>query len=142
MNKKNNDLYLEQKHTNYFVLIICLIFIIGLMVKTIYNDNSLQSIQNALLLCLPIPFMNTSFWLILKVYKNILTNNKVFTKQNSKILNMLMISIFVFFLSILTIITKDTMGMHSLYCLIIIGIYFLYMAYLIKRIFNYGMELK
>ena len=143
MTRKNKDLYSEQRNNCYFSLIISIIFIIGLIFKTIYISNDIMiDIKKSLLLCLPIPFMNCGYLVLLKVYKNLLTNGKLFTKENSKFLNILMILIFIFFLSIMIIISQNTLSNNYLYCLILISINFLFSAYLIKKIFNYGVELK
>ena len=142
MNNKNENLYLEQRNNCYFSLIISAIFIIGIIYKTIYNSsNFLVDIKNSIFLIMPIPFMNVSFLMLLRIYKNILIDNKLFTQINNKILNLIVIISFIFFLSIMIIINKDNMNMNSIYCLILVSINFLFSFYLIKKIFNYGVDL-
>ena len=105
MNNKNENLYLEQRNNCYFSLIISAIFIIGIIYKTIYNSsNFLVDIKNSIFLIMPIPFMNVSFLMLLRIYKNILIDNKLFTQINNKILNLIVIISFIFFLSIMIII--------------------------------------
>ena len=134
-----NELYEEQRNNCLLGLTISILFIIGLILKTIYNFKDINSIKMAIFMIIPILFMNTTFFMLLKVYKNQLEDN-LFKKDNIKLINSLTFVVMLFVISILLLIYKDTTGLNQTYSFILLGIYFLFSGYLIKKMFNYELK--
>lgn len=132
---------MEQKNNCFLALLLSIIFIIGLLIKTISNSDDLfVALNEAILLIIPVLFLNTTFMTLLQVYKNTLTDKTVFTKKNNNLFNRLVFIIMIFFISIIIIINKDTTQINNLLCLFLVSANFLYSSLLIKKIFNYEME--
>ena len=134
-----NELYEEQRNNCLLGLAISILFIIGLILKTMYNFKDINTIKMAIFMIIPILFMNTTFFMLLKVYKNQLEDN-LFKKDNIKLINSLTFVVMLFVISILLLIYKDTTGLNQTYSFILLGIYFLFSGYLIKKMFNYELK--
>lgn len=143
MKDKEKELYLEQRNNYFLALLLSVIFIVGLLFKTMIDSkNIFLSLKENIVLTIPVLFLNTTFITLLKIYKNTLIDKTIFTRQNKNLLNMLIYIIMLFFISIMIIIHKDTTQINNLLCLFLVSANFLYSSLLIKKIFNYEMEKK
>lgn len=139
MNNKEKEIYLEQKSNTFLCLVISLILIIGMTFKTFYNN---ESIEMLILLIMPILFLNATFFTLINILKNTFIEKTIFNLKNKRQINNLTYILMIFILSIILIIYKDTTTINNLYCLVLIGINFLYSSLIIKKIFDYEMENK
>ncbi|MGN0974045.1 MAG: hypothetical protein ACI4OT_04815 [Bacilli bacterium] len=139
MKNKEKEIYLEQKSNTFLCLVICLILIIGMTFKTFYNN---ESIEMLIILIIPILFLNATFFTLINILKNTFIEKTVFNLKNKRQINNLTYILMIFILSIILIIYKDTTAINNLYCLVLIGINFLYSSLIIKKIFDYEMENK
>ena len=133
------ELYEEQKNNCLFGLVISALFIIGMTFKTIYGFKSIEDIKLMIFMVLPVLFMNTTFFVLLQVYKNQLEDN-LLKKENVRLINSLTYIVMLFVISIMILIHKDTTGLNQTYSVILTGIYFLFFGYLVKKIFNYELK--
>lgn len=139
MKNKEKEIYLEQKSNTFLCLVISLILIIGMTFKTFYNN---ESIEMLILLIMPILFLNATFFTLINILKNTFIEKTIFNLKNKRQINNLTYILMIFILSIILIIYKDTTTINNLYCLVLIGINFLYSSLIIKKIFDYEMENK
>ena len=133
------ELYEEQKNNCLFGLVISALFIIGMTFKTIYGFKSIEDIKLMIFMVLPVLFMNTTFFVLLQVYKNQLEDH-LLKKENVRLINSLTYIVMLFVISIMILIHKDTTGLNQTYSVILTGIYFLFFGYLVKKIFNYELK--
>lgn len=139
MKNKEKEIYLEQKSNTFLCLVISLILIIGMTFKTFYNN---ESIEMLIILIIPILFLNATFFTLINILKNTFIEKTIFNLKNKRQINNLTYILMIFILSIILIIYKDTTTINNLYCLVLIGINFLYSSLIIKKIFDYEMENK
>lgn len=139
MKNKEKEIYLEQKSNTFLCLVISLILIIGMTFKTFYNN---ESIEMLIILIMPILFLNATFFTLINILKNTFIEKTIFNLKNKRQINNLTYILMIFILSIILIIYKDTTTINNLYCLVLIGINFLYSSLIIKKIFDYEMENK
>ena len=134
------EIYYDEQKSNCVIMVLAsLIFIIGLVTKTISNMKTIEEIKTMIFLILPILFMNTTFFTLLKIYRNQL-EDKFFIKENETLLHSVVYETMLFFISILILLNKDTTGIHQLYIIILMGIYLLFLGSFIKKMFQYELK--
>ena len=133
------EYYNDQKVNCLMALVLSVLFILGLVFKTVINYKTIDDIKMMIFLILPILFMNATFYTLLKIFKN-QVESSFLKKETEVLLKSVVYEVMLFILSLLILLNKDSLNNHQLYIIIIMGIYFLFSGSFVKKMFQFELK--